>query len=151
MSHNFYDHTDGIPEGAAVCLRQSPTGSGREVLLIRSTKSGEPWMFPKGHIEHKDPNPESCALRELEEETGYVAYPLYPAGVARVAIAALDYKIECFRCRIVGKVQAKDVARTYFWCPVEEAFNLLQYQQLRNVLAYVLEKEDKDEGSYCPV
>jgi ADP-ribose diphosphatase len=47
---------------------------GRIVLIrqFRLAAGGVIWEIPAGHIEH-DEEPEACARRELEEETGYRA------------------------------------------------------------------------------
>jgi 8-oxo-dGTP diphosphatase len=42
-----------------------------EVLLVHRPRLGGDWSFPKGKLERSDPDEEHCALREVEEETGY--------------------------------------------------------------------------------
>jgi 8-oxo-dGTP pyrophosphatase MutT (NUDIX family) len=52
---------------------------GREVLLILS-RDDQAWKFPKGHIDETDPGWDAAALREVREETGYVAEIIGFAG-----------------------------------------------------------------------
>jgi 8-oxo-dGTP diphosphatase len=41
-----------------------------EVLLVHRPAYDD-WSFPKGKLSGRDPDEESCALREVREETGY--------------------------------------------------------------------------------
>jgi 8-oxo-dGTP pyrophosphatase MutT (NUDIX family) len=126
---------NGIPEGGAICFRDSISGKEREVLIIRSTKKGNPWLFPKGHVEANE-TAADCALRELEEETGYVGYIVgdAPVGAVKIQIDNLDYNIEYFLVKVAGQLAAKDLGRKYFWCPVTDALHLIRYPSVRVLL-----------------
>ncbi|MGX9416593.1 NUDIX hydrolase [Vibrio sp. RC27] len=74
INHTTIDHP-----GAAVILPIHENGS---ILLIRQFRpSLNKWLIelPAGTIEENE-SPETCALRELEEETGYSADQLLPLG-----------------------------------------------------------------------
>lgn len=53
-----------------VVWRVNETGAV-EVLLVHRPASYDDWTFPKGKLAPGDPDEEHCALREVQEETGY--------------------------------------------------------------------------------
>jgi ADP-ribose pyrophosphatase len=70
--------------GAVVVLPllADPAGGEPRVVLIRNTRwalERELWELPAGTLEPPEP-PEVCAVRELEEETGYIAGSIVPLG-----------------------------------------------------------------------
>lgn len=102
------------------------------VLLIRSNKKPHVWLFPKGHIEVGETS-EACALREVEEETGIVTYIKHKVGDLEFVRDALTYQVQYYLCQYVGEIPAKE-KRSYFWCPTNEAYNILSFPDSKSLL-----------------
>ena len=110
----------------------------REYLLL---DYGAHWDFPKGHIEAGE-NPQTTALRELQEETGIRDARLIPGfkesmryfyrkageGMLKVVIFFLAETS-------TGTVTLSDEHSGYLWLPYEEALNRLTFKNARNLLA----------------
>jgi nucleoside triphosphatase len=60
------------PEPTAGALVVAPTG---QVLLVRSSKWGDRWTIPGGHIEVGE-RAEEAVVREVKEETGLFVTPV---------------------------------------------------------------------------
>lgn len=58
--------------------------SGETILLTTTSADSKKWVLPKGHREEKDPDLLTCALRELTEETGFVAEPFSTVPVHKI-------------------------------------------------------------------
>lgn len=84
----------------AVCilpLIQSST-SGPSIVLIRNFRLSlgkDLWELPAGTLEPPEP-PESCAARELQEETGYVAGRIIPLGTFYTTPGMTDERMHAF-------------------------------------------------------
>lgn len=118
--------TNVIDEAGAIVFRDG------KVLLIRSNKKPHVWLFPKGHIEPSE-QPESCALRELEEETGTVAAIRHKVGDLSFVRESLNYTVQYFLCDYIGAVEPKE-KRSFFWAPMNEAFKVLTFQDSKSLL-----------------
>lgn len=56
-----------------------------KILLVRGRKTGK-WSLPKGHVEGNE-NPEQCAKREMEEETGIIVNQFsFPNDIAKLRV-----------------------------------------------------------------
>ncbi len=88
---NVQEDTVQLPNGATA-LREVVDHNGgscvaalteqKELLLVRQFRYGAGktlWELPAGKLE-KGEDPKRCALRELEEETGFMAKHLEPLG-----------------------------------------------------------------------
>jgi 8-oxo-dGTP diphosphatase len=65
---------DAVVQAAGCVLwRRSPSGGELEVCLVHRPKYDD-WSHPKGKLKRGE-DPLSGALREVEEETGYLAAP----------------------------------------------------------------------------
>ena len=121
-----------------IVFRQLPEGSAR-FLLIRD--SYDNWGFPKGHLEDGE-TPAQAALRETEEETGL------PALILQGPIRIIDWHFR-FRGRHIHKYchffliesregealpQADEGITACRWCTLEEALEILSYDNARGVL-----------------
>jgi 8-oxo-dGTP pyrophosphatase MutT (NUDIX family) len=104
------------------------------LLLVEATnlKGERVWTFPKGHPE-KGETPETTALREVQEETGWrckirselmtVAYKFSRQG------RLVDKKVQWFWMEPVEKVGEPDAVeiRDVKWLSSDEAFDVLKY------------------------
>lgn len=116
-----------VEEAGAICIKDG------HVLLIRSNKAPYTWLFPKGHIETGE-LPESCAVRELEEETGSIGYVLRKVGPLVFERSGAQYNVQYFLVKAVGDIKPPE-NRKYFWCPLEEAFNILTFPDSKLLLS----------------
>ena len=63
---NWRDYKLAVPTYGAIILNQDLT----KVLLVQGYWSRTSWGFPKGKVNEEEP-PHVCAVREVDEETGY--------------------------------------------------------------------------------
>jgi 8-oxo-dGTP pyrophosphatase MutT (NUDIX family) len=121
-----------------IVFRRQPDKSAR-FLLIRDPY--EHWGFPKGHLEGEE-TPAEAALRESAEETGLVDLQLH--GPIRI----IDWHFR-FRGRYIHKFchfflfesaaadvipQLDEGITDFRWLTLEEALDLLSYDNARGVL-----------------
>ena len=71
---------------------------GRFLLVEEHTAGGLKLNNPAGHLDPGE-SPETCALRETEEETGYRAGRLEPLGWIWTSPGVLDEKIWLYVAR----------------------------------------------------
>lgn len=120
-----------------IVFRRTPEGAG--YLLIRDSYGN--WGFPKGHLEDEE-SPAEAARRETQEETGLDELTLQ--GPIRV----IDWHFR-FRGRHIHKYchfflfesqfgepspQADEGITACQWRPLEEALQVLSYDNARGVL-----------------
>lgn len=87
------------------------------------------WEFPKGHMERTDNSSESCALREVEEETGIARHHI---KLTNMGIFDETYR-SWFASYFVGVVHKDSSLQTQLtgecsemkWCCFEEAMQLI--------------------------
>lgn len=116
-----------------------PDGGRPLYLLIRDSYGN--WGFPKGHLERRE-RADTAALREVMEETGLRALTLLGA------IATIEWHFR-FRGALVHKncqfflmesataetkPQHAEGITACQWTPVEEALDLIIYENARAVL-----------------
>lgn len=124
--------TEIVRAAGGVVVRETPTG--REVLLVHRPRY-EDWSFPKGKAE-RDESDEDCAIREVEEETGFVCSlgPELPS-TEYVDPRGRPKRVRYWLMRIDGGELAfhheVDAAR---WVGLDAATRLLSYPRDRRVL-----------------
>ena len=107
---------------------------GGKVLLVkvRNLKGETVWTFPKGHPE-KGETPLEAALREVEEETGWLCRKVKPLltvgyrfvrGGSSVSKRVKWYSME--PVERVGRPDAEEVLETK-WVPAKLAARMLKY------------------------
>ena len=121
-----------------IVFRRGPDGIAR-YLLIRDSYNN--WGFPKGHLEEEE-TPAQAALRETAEETGLAE--LTVQGPIRV----IDWHFR-FRGRHIHKYchffllespdgdavpQTDEGITACRWCSLDEALDVLSYDNARGVL-----------------
>lgn len=90
-----------LPDGRVICLRHYRHGPRRECVV-----------FPGGHLDSPDEAPIHCAMRELKEETGYVAAAWIYLGAFVVNANAGGAWAHMFRatgCRKVAEPDSGDL------------------------------------------
>lgn len=135
--------------------------NGSAVLILPITKENntllviQPRVFttstigielPAGYIE-KDENPETAALRELEEETGYI-----PKKIKRVisyyqdqgCSGAFNHSFIAFDCQKVKNQNLdKDEYIKYFECTYDEALELVDMEYINDAGSILLLEKSK--------
>jgi len=103
--------------------------SGSQVLLVHRPKYGD-WTFPKGKAE-PDESAEDCALREVEEETGFRCQ-------LEAELPSTRYRDSRGRRKIVrwwrmsvagGEFEPNREVDEIRWLSPEEAAGLLSYER----------------------
>ncbi len=120
-----YEATDiaDIPQAGAICLRRSPKGTVR-ILLVGSMRNGR-WGLPKGHIEADETSPET-ALREAFEEAGVRgSVASEPFGsftyVKDSAIRRYSVTAHIVEVRSIARSFPEKASRRTRWFPLDEA------------------------------
>jgi 8-oxo-dGTP pyrophosphatase MutT (NUDIX family) len=114
---------------------------GLEILLVHRPRYDD-WTFPKGKCE-PDETDESCALREVEEETGLVcALEDELPSTSYVDGHGRDKRVRYWRLRAVdGELTYAYEVDQARWVPVEEAATMLTYERDLAVLGALRPQE----------
>ena len=110
-----------------------------KTLLVHDTNNN--WGFPKGHVEAGETEIET-AKREVKEETNidvvidpnkrFVDEYITDKGVAKKVVFFLAQKIG-------GEEQMQEEeVKTMGWFPLEEAFNVITYENTKEILRKAL-------------
>lgn len=120
---------DPTPQAAALARR------GDLVCLITS-RNGERWVIPKGHVEPGQTPPE-CAAVEAYEEAGLVGTPeSEPLGCYDYAKNRLVYRVEVFELRDFEELEdwPERDERVREWVTPEEAAGRVLERGLKALL-----------------
>ncbi len=121
------------------------TENGREVLLIQHRRDRF-WGFPKGHLEEGE-EPIQGASRELFEETNLTVdqllckEPFIEHYQFEHQEQVIEKTVTYFAAHVTGeiKVQDEEILQAR-WCPVDQAFELLTYDEAKQLLQSTLTK-----------
>ncbi len=118
---------------------------GWEVLLIQHRKDHY-WGFPKGHLEKGEEMLDGAARELFEEtnltvdrllcETAFVEHYQFEIG-GQVVEKTVTYFAACVSGDI--KVQDAEILQAR-WCPVTDAYNIITYDEAKNLFKTVLTK-----------
>lgn len=137
MSHTGRMDAKGdrvVQAAGGVIVVPTPRG-GRRVLLVHRAHR-EDWTFPKGKLEAGESH-ESCALREVEEETGLRC-------TLGVELPPSEYINGQGRLKVVrywimdpgnGRAEPRNEVDAIRWVSLEDAAALLTYPRDREILA----------------
>ena len=108
-------------------------GDGVEVALIHRPAHDD-WSLPKGKLDPGE-HPLLAALREIEEETGFVATPGRPLGELRYQLGVRPKRVRYWACRArPGSFVANSEVDELRWLTVEDALEMLPAARDRPVL-----------------
>jgi bis(5'-nucleosidyl)-tetraphosphatase len=119
-----------------------------EFLAIRSNSPDRHWGFPKGHVEGKETEEETC-IREVYEETGLVIKPHEGfREYDKYKVAENTYKEVIFFIADATTQEVvidQDEVEEYRWAPFQEIYDLLTYDSGKVILAKAKDFIDKLE------
>jgi diadenosine hexaphosphate hydrolase (ATP-forming) len=104
-----------------------------EILLIKSKKLPQKWVFPKGHIEPGE-TALIAAQRELLEEAGVNGVILYAITDVVFSYEEKDYKVSYFLTLYESSSGAGEAGRDPIWVSIEKAKSLITIPQLIQIL-----------------
>ena len=116
------------------------------ILLSHETVSGW-WLVPGGGLEEGE-TPETCCIREVEEETGFIVKPLRQFLTLNEYYEEYRYVSYYFICEVTGtgEMRLTDAEKRRGlepqWIPLEEAVGIFSHHQ-----EYADTSEEK-RGSY---
>jgi diadenosine hexaphosphate hydrolase (ATP-forming) len=120
-----------VPQAGGIVVRQD--GDRLSILLVRSKKNPEIWVFPKGHIEPGE-TAEETALRETQEEAGVDGELIGPIGEPlEFQSGSETVSVQYFLVRPLAE-SASPEGRDKQWLGIDEALALLSFESARTLL-----------------
>jgi ADP-ribose pyrophosphatase YjhB (NUDIX family) len=120
-----------VEQAGAVTFRQ--VRGTFKILLIRSKKTPQKWVFPKGHIEAGE-SAAQAAKRELFEEAGVIGTVLCEITTSNFVSNDKEYRVTYFVARYESSDGDGEFGREPTWFSFEEAFDMITIPQMREVL-----------------
>lgn len=110
------------------------TPEGTEVLLIHRPKYDD-WSFPKGKADRGEDDL-TCALREVQEETGLTCEPTQALGTSEYTTRRGRAKsVRYWAMRpVTGKFEPNSEVDAVRWVPVHEVADQLTYEHEATIL-----------------
>jgi bis(5'-nucleosidyl)-tetraphosphatase len=101
-------------------------------LIVKANENPNHWIFPKGHIEAGECAKEA-AIREVREEAGIEATVLARAGAFEFDHEGETIEVEFYLLEYTRTVGGGE-QRESRWCTLEEANNLLTFDDAKDLL-----------------
>jgi 8-oxo-dGTP pyrophosphatase MutT (NUDIX family) len=102
-------------------------------LVITSSRDKSQWVLPKGHIEVNE-TPESAAIREVMEETGFLAKLIKEAGRSSFEKNNKQVNVVYFLMEIVKNNEGTSEDRQINWLRKSDAIERLSFDDAKNIL-----------------
>lgn len=137
------DRTDVIQAAGCVVYRNG--SSGTEVLVVHRPRYDD-WDLPKGKCEPGETHLE-CALRETEEESGYVGDIEGELPSDRYRVRGRDKIVHWYLMRCTdGEFKPNDEVDQVRWLSPEDAQEILSYGHARSLVDRVpVDQADPDD------
>ena len=135
-ANRFETYTKTRSGSRAVILR------GEDILLSHEINT-DIWMIPGGGTEDGE-TPETCCVREAEEETGFIVRPLRHFLTLHEYYEEYHYLTDYFACEIIGtgrqRLTEAEARRslTPVWLPLRKAVDMFSKHQ-----DYAADNEEK--------
>jgi len=129
-----------VAEAGAITFRQN---NELKVLLVRSRKEPEHWIFPKGHIESGEKS-HDAAERELSEEAGSKGASCFSIGMLSYVYNNMHYEVEYWVLKYTGAAGKGESGREPRWCTINDALKMLYFPDTRELLKKAVEKYKTD-------
>lgn len=129
-----WDEVGTVQAAGGVVTRPGPGGLVELILVHRP--GYEDWTLPKGKLDPGE-SAEEGALREVEEETGYVCEIVRPVGCTQYVDRKGRPKVVCYwELRVLsGAFRPSVEVDQLRWLTVAEALEILSYDRDRQLLA----------------
>jgi 8-oxo-dGTP pyrophosphatase MutT (NUDIX family)/phosphohistidine phosphatase SixA len=134
MALNLMASDKLIEAAGGVLWRPAPGGVGIEVALVHRPKYDD-WSIPKGKLNSGE-HPLIAGIREVREETGYVAIPGRPLGEIRYLKDGAPKRVKYWAMQVAtGEFAANDEVDQVMWLPPREARRHLSPDRDQSLLA----------------
>lgn len=139
-----------IEAAGGVVLR---TEHSRPLVLLVHRPAYDDWSFPKGKLDESDRSLESCAHREVFEETGVRTVPGVPVGESWYRVVTkkgkparkhVTYWLMRSATDAPGTFRPNDEVDAIRWVDVTVAPSVLSYDRDRDILAAAVELLDRE-------
>jgi ADP-ribose pyrophosphatase YjhB (NUDIX family) len=122
-----------LQAGALVCRAGK---QGIELLLVRSKKTPDAWVFPKGHLERHE-TLEDAALREAHEECGVAGVIVGPVGQRLKFQSGRESVYVQYFLLYARTETTSPEGRQKQWFPIDGALSQLTHEDARKLLRVV--------------
>ena len=136
---DFLAYKVRVPVRGAILLDESM----KQVVLVRGWKKGANWSFPRGKI-NKDERDLDCAIREVDEETGFDvrAAGLVPVDEADAKYIDITMREQHLRMFVFRNVPLD----TYFEPKTRKEISKIQWYNLRELPGFAKKNKQTNNG-----